>query len=237
MGRRDFLTALHHLNISCVIFDWDETLLNSISVRRAILRDVLDLASINVSSEEILGSLGGTSLETYLDNFEIKRGRTPSLYKAYRKAYWFKEHKGIALYHGILDMLTGLRNKQIRMGIVTQKISHLNIEGRVVGVLDELKELRIDTLFGAVVGYDDVVNPKPHPEPVQLALKQLKALPENTLLVGDSRADIQSGKSAGCTTCHAIWGTQEKDLAAVGANFVVSRPEQILDIVSGRSEP
>ncbi len=233
MGRRYLVTA-RRLNITCVIFDWDETLLNSIAVRRAVLRDVLDTAQVQASAVEILGSLGGTSLEGYLDDFEVRLGRTPSLYKAYRKAYWFKEHKGIALYPGILEMLTTLRNRQISIGLVTQKISHLNIEGRVVGVMDELKELGIHQLFGAVVGYDDVVNPKPHPEPVQLALKQLKALPENTLFVGDSRADIQSGKAAGCATAHAIWDTQEKDLATIGADFVVKRAEQVLDIVSGR---
>lgn len=219
--------------INCVIFDWDETLLYSFPVRRAIMQGVLDAAGISeLTGQKVLDSLHGTSLEVFLDDFEAKHGRMPSLYKTYRKTYWFKEHKGIALYPGVLDLLNALRDKGILLGIVTQKISHLEIEGRVIGVMDELKELGIRGLFGAVVGYDDVVNPKPHPEPALLALKQLGAMPVNSLIVGDSAADIQSGRAAGCTTCLSVWDKEGKPLKEIGADFVANSPSDVLDIVT-----
>jgi pyrophosphatase PpaX len=50
-----------------------------------------------------------------------------------------------------------------------------------------------------VVGGDDA-EPKPSPKPILLACEKLGTQPEETLFVGDTVADIDAGKSAGCVT-------------------------------------
>lgn len=46
---------------------------------------------------------------------------------------------------------------------------------------------------------------KPHPEPVNTALVQLKINPEDGLMVGDSSFDLISGRQAGVKTAAVRW--------------------------------
>ena len=45
---------------------------------------------------------------------------------------------------------------------------------------------------------DEVQNPKPHPEPVEKAVRLLGGIPRETIYVGDSIHDMQSGRAAAC---------------------------------------
>lgn len=57
--------------------------------------------------------------------------------------------------------------------------------------------LGMGSMFDATITGDDVSEPKPDPEGIFKAMRALQAVPEETLFVGDSNADIQAGKSAG----------------------------------------
>ncbi len=82
-------------------------------------------------------------------------------------------------------------------------------EGKVLGVVSNsyhshissiLSKLDILELFSSMVGYDDVSFPKPDPEPVLLCMSEMNAIPERTIMIGDSENDIRSGKHAGIRT-------------------------------------
>src|SRR5690606_21905141 len=57
-----------------------------------------------------------------------------------------------------------------------------------------------------VIGADDVTRHKPHPEPVLKALEHLGADPRETVYIGDSHHDIESGRGAGVHTIGVSWG-------------------------------
>ncbi len=57
-----------------------------------------------------------------------------------------------------------------------------------------------------IVGADEVTHPKPHPEPVLLALDRLGTKANDAVFVGDSRHDIECGQAAGVATAAALWG-------------------------------
>ena len=92
----------------------------------------------------------------------------------------------------------------------------------------------IADLFSVIVGFEDVMNYKPHPEGVELSLRQLKAVPQATLVVGDSAADIEAAKTAGCWSCHATWGILAADGLRddFGADMVAETPGAILELFS-----
>ena len=82
--------------------------------------------------------------------------------------------------------------------------------------------------FSVVVGFEDVARHKPYPEGVELALERLGVLPEEALLVGDSAADIEAARAAGCPSCHATWGIQgEMVLRPCVAVGIGTRPLQV----------
>jgi HAD superfamily hydrolase (TIGR01509 family) len=68
----------------------------------------------------------------------------------------------------------------------------------IVGPVAE--RLGLHELFDFVVSGDDVKNYKPHPEPVLTTLAALRRAAGETIMIGDSRADILAGKAAGVAT-------------------------------------
>jgi len=60
--------------------------------------------------------------------------------------------------------------------------------------------------FEVLIGREDVQNPKPHPEPVIKALFELKAQKEDAWMIGDTKMDLQSAKSAGINSIGVTCG-------------------------------
>jgi phosphoglycolate phosphatase-like HAD superfamily hydrolase len=60
--------------------------------------------------------------------------------------------------------------------------------------------MTIASYFSAIVTANDIINFKPHPEPVLLALRLTKSEPGEAIFVGDSTADILAGHAAGTDT-------------------------------------
>ena len=57
---------------------------------------------------------------------------------------------------------------------------------------------KIKKYFDAIVTADDSEKLKPSPDTVIKACEKLNVLPEETILVGDTKNDYRAGKSAGC---------------------------------------
>ena len=193
-----------------VIFDLDDTLIDSFDSRRYALENVFRLAGIQTPTPtRFLTGLSGRQLFGALETLAPGRhigGK--SLSEAYRDFYWSKEPGHISLFPGIRPLLRDLHSSGCRLGVFTQKEREFKIEGRRYGASNELDELGVASLFSVVVGFEDVARHKPDPEGVELALDRLGVLPKDALLVGDSAADIDAARAAGCPSCHATWGIQ-----------------------------
>lgn len=103
-----------------------------------------------------------------------------------------------ALFEGLDEALLHLENKQVPWGIVTNKPAYLT--------LPLLKELKLDQRASCVICGDQVKNPKPHPESIYLACKQMKILPDNAIYIGDAERDIRAGRLAGLKTIACAYG-------------------------------
>lgn len=62
---------------------------------------------------------------------------------------------------------------------------------------EHLEWLGISEYFGAVVTRDQVKYGKPAPEIAEKACRELELRPEDTVIIGDSNADMQLGRGAG----------------------------------------
>jgi len=93
------------------------------------------------------------------------------------------------VYPAVGHVVTLLQRRGVALGIVSTKYRQ-----RIVGVL------RREGLLGAfdvIVGGDDVVQQKPAPEGLLLAIKRLQIAPTRTLYVGDSLTDAETAQRAG----------------------------------------
>lgn len=92
--------------------------------------------------------------------------------------------------------LKKLDEMNIKWGIVTNK--HTKYALPIVNSITLLNESCSILVCGDTTNY-----PKPHPDPILFALKELNFSGEQTIYIGDDPRDIQSGYSAGCWT-HAL---------------------------------
>ncbi len=216
--------------LSTVLFDLDDTLLNCFATRASALQSVFtDVGIHGISGEDFMRDTRGGQLLELLYDLERRQGQELNLLDRYRSAYWTQSPGLISLYPGVKHMLQKLHGHGVKLGIVTQKVRAFELNGRLAGASRELEEVGVAGLFSVVVGFEDVSNYKPHPEGVELALKRLGAGLRETLMVGDSTADIGAAKAAGCWSCHATWGRSvvgdpQGDL---GADMVAETPEAL----------
>jgi len=118
------------------------------------------------------------------------------------------------LYPGVETLLRHFQEKGVKMALITNKPFALTSE--------ILNVLALGGYFHPVLGGDSVKQKKPHPEGVETVLRMVGAAPSETLFVGDSRVDIETGKSAGVTTIGAAYGFRgRKELEGAGADRII----------------
>lgn len=64
-----------------------------------------------------------------------------------------------------------------------------------------LEKLGIASCFKIIAGVESVPRLKPEPDGILWMIKELGAVQEETIMIGDSLTDVQAGKAAGVLTC------------------------------------
>lgn len=128
------------------------------------------------------------------------------------------------LYPGVRNILQALHARGYRLAIVTNKPEQLAWK-----ILDPFEA---SAYFEIIIGPGLAARPKPHPEPILLALQRLDIPAPQALMVGDSPGDIQAGKAAGVRTCAVAYGYgRAADLAALVPDYTIDNPGQLITIL------
>ena len=101
-------------------------------------------------------------------------------------------------FPGVDSFLATCKDHQIPVGIVTSKLR--------INALFTLEVIGLKDAFPLVISLDEVKQPKPNPEGIQLALKHFNVEAKKTLFVGDTTYDYFAGTAAGTDTALVTWG-------------------------------
>lgn len=168
----------------CVLLDWDGTLLDSYAA----------------DQRAYLTMFRGMGVEWGVR--EIDRHYSPDWYQLYRAAKiprtdWERADRmwRVAYRSERPSLLSGARTairtleRRFVLGLVTA--------GSRSRVRLQLREFGLGDSFSARVFSEDSPRKKPHPAPLQIALKLLRAKPEECVYVGDAPEDIEMARRAG----------------------------------------
>ena len=117
-----------------------------------------------------------------------------------------------------------------------QNIQHLYIiSNKATYNTDELvRHYGLNEYFHGWYGADSFKEKKPSPMPINEIMKKTGALPEETIMIGDSYTDIDCGVAAGVKTCFCTYGYGK--LGEHDADFTVNNPTEIIDILKVTDE-
>lgn len=213
--------------LKTVIFDLDGTLLDTLgdlaaSVNHALrthhlpersaaeVRRFLGNGIRNLMEQSVGGAVEGEAFEQVLQTFRSH----------------YVEHclDTTRPYTGIMELLAALRERGVKMAIVSNKLHP---------AVQELSERFFSGYIDSAVGESATVRRKPCPDGVMQALRELGSTANEALYVGDSEVDLATAERAGLRCALVTWGFRdEADLRALPGNpAFVHHPSELLALL------
>lgn len=176
-------------NIKFVLFDFDDTLVNTISTKWAQHKHVAQVCYGIQLRDDDIARLWGRPLREYLASiFETDDIEAAINNNAVHEARFPK-----TLFDASIDVLDALKHNNLFVGIVTANgIKNLEHDMRVVGISKDM--------FDYIQTEEDTIYHKPDGrvfDPVCDLLADLNIPPEEVLYIGDALHDYRAATEAG----------------------------------------
>ena len=136
-------------------------------------------------------------------------------------AYLQALHQATGAYPGVAEFLQRLQQAGVPMVLITNKPR--------LFTLPLLESLGWLPCFAQVLCADDLAEQKPSPLPLLHACAQQQVAPAQTLMIGDSRNDMQAAKAAAVACAAVTYGYNHgADIAASAPDWAVDNLLQLL---------
>ncbi len=206
--------------IHAVLFDLDGTLIDTNELIIDSFKHTFEFFNKSIPTREDIIDCFGEPLHGTMSKFFDDGEQAVKVYREFNLKY---HDERIDSYGNAKEMLKALKDKGIKLGIVTSKNKNTAIRG--------LKKCDLIDYFEVLVTSDDVEKHKPNKEPVLKACESLGVEPKNTLMVGDSIVDILSGKNAGSKTCGVLYSLMSEKLLKEEADYYIEDLMDLVDVV------
>ena len=217
--------------IKAVIFDLDGTLLNTIEdLANACNFALTEMGLPTYTVEEYKHLVGDgrrnlilRMLPEQLRTDESAVERASGLFDTHYQAHM---RDCTVPYPGIPQLLTALKAKGIRLGVVSNKPHEF---------VTQIVEQYFPGIFDSVAGQQGTLV-KPDPAALNRVIADFGLHPDQVLYVGDSNVDIHTAQNAKTASCGVLWGFRDADeLEAAGAQQIAAVPEDVLTAVLSRN--
>ena len=183
-----------------IVWDWDGTLADSTGmITRAIVKAAEQVGLSPLSVEQASSIIGLGLRESIASLYpHISEQEALALAANYNNNYFAAESE-ILLFPNAAETIKTLNRRGYKLAVATGKSRR--------GLNLALEHTQLRNYFHATRTVDECFS-KPHPQMLDELMDDLVALPERTLMIGDTSYDLQMAKNAGVPAVAVTYGAQ-----------------------------
>lgn len=206
------------------IFDLDGTLLNTIADLGKACNYALETMGFATHPIQAYAYMVGNGVRNLMkkaqqDADEETIDKLLECFKEYYNEHCLDTTKP---YPGINELLETLVQKNVALAVASNKYQEAT-EKIIAGCFPQFN-------FVAVEGQQEGRNRKPDPSIIFSVLEKFPVPKKDVLYIGDSGVDIECAKRACVESIGVSWGFRSaSELRRANADFVISRPAEIID--------
>lgn len=214
------------MKYKAVIFDLDGTILNTLPDLTESVNYALNKYNFPIRTIDEVRSFVGNGVGLLIKR-SLPTGTDEKICQECLDEFksYYENHYAVKTvpYESICDVLSQIRNKGIKIGVVSNKFD---------SAVQDLCKIYFDGLIDVSVGEKDGVPRKPSPDSCEYVINALGQPKNEILYIGDSEVDILTAKNAGLQSISVSWGFKSKEfLFENGASKIIDNPNQILNIL------
>ena len=230
-AQRAAVAAKKPPHLRAVLWDLDGTLTDSVRLVVETMNSVIAAHGGPLLPYEKVGELTGLPLDAIfrlawpnIGAADVERYRVE-----YRTRYDAVAVPATRLYRGARMTLRDFHAAGLLQATVTGK--------RAADCERILRGLGIKKDIDVYLGGDSAPRPKPAPDLAQYAMSRLGVAPEESVVIGDSAADLAMGKAAGAHTIQVLWGFSRAPLPDAQQSVRTWRELRAAVLALGGPEP
>lgn len=207
-----------------VIFDLDGTLLNTLDDLADSTNYALSRFGYPTRTIEEVRQFVGNGVAKLIERAIPEGKNNPNFEKClaiFKENYAQNMYNKTVPYNGIIEMLSNLKSKGIKIAVVSNKFDL---------AVKELCKKYFEGFIDFAAGENEAqgIRKKPAPDTVISVLNEFNFAPEDAVYVGDSDVDIMTAKNSKMSCISVTWGFRdEKFLLENGATILINAPSEI----------
>lgn len=207
-----------------VIFDLDGTLLNTLDDLADSTNYALSKFGYPTRTIDEVRQFVGNGVAKLIERAIPEGKNNPNFEKClsiFKENYAQNMYNKTAPYNGIIEMLSNLKSKGIKIAVVSNKFDL---------AVKELCKKYFEGFIDFAAGENEAqgIKKKPAPDTVLSVLNEFNFAPEDAVYVGDSDVDIMTAKNSKMPCISVTWGFRdEKFLLENGATILINAPSEI----------
>lgn len=207
-----------------VIFDLDGTLLNTLDDLADSTNYALSRFGYPTRTIEEVRQFVGNGVAKLIER-AIPEGKNNSNFEkclsVFKENYAQNMYNKTAPYNGIIEMLSNLKSKGIKIAVVSNKFDL---------AVKELCKKYFEGFIDFAAGENEAqgIKKKPAPDTVISVLNEFNFASDDAVYVGDSDVDIMTAKNSKMPCISVTWGFRDKKfLLENGATILINAPSEI----------
>jgi phosphoglycolate phosphatase len=220
---------------SLLVFDLDGTLVETAPDLVATLNTILTGAGAKPVPYEKARSLVGGGARTMIERGLAYSGLTrppadiEEMFEAFLAHYEAHIADASALFPGVTAALDRFEAAGWKFAVCTNKLEHASI------LL--LQTLGVAQRFRAICGKNTFPVSKPDGDALIMTLARAGGTRERTIMVGDSKTDIDTARNAEIPVVAVDFGYTEQPIETFAPDRIISHFDQLWDAVAGLRMP